>query len=114
MQVFAVVVNRDDTVKVVAEDVVKVTPAFYFIANRSRDDVPWQERHAFGYSQRLDKSCAHVTAQSALSAYMARRQRDKENARAVVAQATKQIAAANEALQALPPAVDAVDPVAAN
>lgn len=114
-QIFGVVVERDDTVRVLATDVAKVTPQFYCIEAPKTDD--WRERSdfhsAFGYRNRIEKGFAHVTARAALEAYMAKRQRDKENARAVVAQATKQIASANELLMHLPespPAVAAVVP----
>lgn len=100
MNLYAVIVNLDDTVRVVSRDVVKETPQFYFIT-RGGHDMPWNERNAFGYSERISKVVAHTTPQASVRAYMTRRQRDKETARAVVAQATKQIASASEALQAL-------------
>lgn len=102
MQIFGVLVNRDDTVTVVAADVVKQTRMFYVREKFAGWEDP--RRPAFPYSERVDKSVAHLTARSALEAYMAKRQRDKENAKAVVAQATKQIASANELLMHLPPA----------
>lgn len=97
-QLFAVLVNRDDTVRVVARDVQKTTPHFYYIDKRERANDDWDVHRAFGWSTRIEKSAAHVTARAALEAYMAKRQRDKANAKAVIAQATKQIASANEAL----------------
>jgi hypothetical protein len=105
MQIFGVAVNTDDTVRVIARDVVKETPQFYFVA-RLAADLPWREyqdiRAAFGYSERIAKDASHVSARSALAHYMARRQRDKANAQAVISQATKQIASANELLMHLP------------
>jgi hypothetical protein len=117
MQIFGVVVNRDDTVRVLSADVVKETPQFYIIqAPQSHD---WRVRSdftsAFGYSKRIGKASANTTARVALERYMARRQQHKASAQAVIAQATKQIASANELLMHLPElaqSVAAVDPVA--
>lgn len=99
MKVYAVKVNRDDSVSVVSADVVKETPLYYF-----REEIDWQDpRHgAFRYSTRMEKAFAHTTARAALEHYMERRQRDKANAQAVIGQATKQIASANELLMHLP------------
>lgn len=111
MQLFAVKVNRDDTVKVVAVEVAKVTPQFYV-----REDFgDWNDdrRGAFPWSKRIPKESAFLTDRAALQAYMARRQEQKAIAQAVVGQATKQIASANELLMHLPEepqAVAAVDP----
>jgi hypothetical protein len=105
MQIFGVVVNPDDTVRVIARDVVKETPQFYFMA-RPAADLPWREhqdmRAAFGYSERIVKADARTSARAALEHYMARRQRQKADAQAVVAQATRQIASANELLMREP------------
>jgi hypothetical protein len=112
MQVFAVKVNRDDTVSVVSAEVVKETPVYYFREKMSYEDP---RRSAFNYSERIEKAGAHTSARSALEAYMRRRQRDKAGALAVAGQATKQIASANELLMHLPEepqSVGAVDPVA--
>jgi hypothetical protein len=79
MQIFGVVVNPDDTVRVIARDVVKET-----------------------YSERIVKADARTSARAALEHYMARRQRQKADAQAVVAQATRQIASANELLMREP------------
>lgn len=96
MELFAVAVNRDDTVRVVAVPVVKETPMFYFI-----DPPDNEDRYVLGYGRRIDKAGAHTTAVAALDAYMEQRRRHKEAAREVVAQATKQIASANELRMAL-------------
>jgi hypothetical protein len=106
MQLFQIVVNRDDSVQLASVDVVKETPQFYFITPKQRD-LAWNDpkrtlRDAFGYSDRILKDCAFTSARAALTFYMARRQMDKANAKAVVAQATKQIASANELLMHLP------------
>ena len=106
MKLFAVVVNKDDTVRVVSREVERVTAQFYYIPEPSQD-APWDERYPFGYGQRIVKALAHTSARAALEDYMARRQRDKEDARAVVAQATKQIASANELLMREPAAESA-------
>lgn len=122
MKIYAVKVNRNDTVRVVSVEVVKETPQFYIIDDaRGLDwnDPRREDRSAFGYSSRVQKQNAHTTERAALEHYMARRQRDKEHAKAVVAQATKQVASANELLMHLPTSeepqsADAVDPVAAS
>ena len=117
MELFQVAVNKDDSVRVARIGVIKETRLFYYIESRaSLRDLKWSdpkraERDAFGYSDRVDKSGAFTTPRAALENYMTRRQRDKSNAQAVVAQATKQIASANELLMKEPLAADAVDPV---
>ena len=100
-EIFAVVVNKDDTVRVVSRVVERTTAQFYYIP-KPPNDALWDERYPFGYNARIEKQFAHTSARAALEHYMARRQRDKENAKAVIAQATKQIASANEALMHLP------------
>ena len=105
-QLYAVVVNRDDTVRVVSVDVVKETPQYYVIEARVRDlkwnDPERERRDAFGYSDRQLKERSFTSARAALEAYMTRRQRDKANAQSVIGQATKQVASANELLMQLP------------
>jgi hypothetical protein len=103
MKLFAVVVNRDDTVRVVARDVQKTTRLFYYIGDAADDIKDFSERWAFGYRSRIGKDLAHTSARSALEAYMKRRKNDKQNALSVAGQATKQIASANELLMHLPP-----------
>lgn len=104
MQIFGVVVNRDDTVRVLAADVAKETPQFYVIAVpefgndwRASSDF----RAAFGYTSRIMKQKAHLSERAALQSYMAMRRRHAEDAKDVIAQATKQIASANELLMRL-------------
>lgn len=96
---YAVKVRRDDTVEVVTTEVVKETPQFFIISHHADGDG-----YPFGYSTRLVKERAHTSARDAVEAYMGKRQRDKEHAKAVIAQATKQIASANELLMHLPAA----------
>jgi hypothetical protein len=112
MQIFAVIVKRDDEIGVVARDVVRETRQFYYIADPPAD-ADWSEKYAFNWSRRINKGSAFTSARSAVEHYMKRRQTDKQNALTVAGQCTKQIASANELLMHLPeapPAADAVDP----
>lgn len=102
MKIYAVAVNRDDTVSVVSVTVDRETPQYYFC--ECIPSLRWDDpRRAFGYGKRIIKERAFISERAALEAYMARRQRDKANAQGVVGQATKQIASANELLMKLPP-----------
>lgn len=100
MKVYAVKVNRDDTVQVISAEVNKETPQFYMITFPSGED-----RYAFGYSNRLPKCSpkAALSERNALERYMAKRQLDRDHAKSVIGQANKQIASANELLMHLPP-----------
>ena len=109
MKIYAIAVNKDDTVRVVSIDVVKETPQFYITyAWKLMSDLKYSDprrsdlRDAFGCSDRTLKAGAFTSAGAALTAYMERRQRDKAAAQSVVGQATKQIASANELLMQLP------------
>lgn len=95
MELFAVEVNRDDTVRVVSVPVEKETAQFYYIGTAERCA-------AFGYNSRVLKENAYTSARAALDAYMQRRQWDKQHALTVAGQATKQIASANELRMQLP------------
>ena len=95
-ELFAVKVNRDDTVQVLSIAVTKETPYYYYITDIKDSNDP--RRGLWGWGTRVEKSVAMLSARAALEVYMARRQRDKANAKAVIAQATKQIASANELL----------------
>ena len=104
-KLYAVKVQRDDTVTVQSVDVVKETPQFYYIA--STRGLEWNDprrvaRDAFGYSDRVPKDNAHVTARAALSRYIARRNADRANARATALQCDKQIESADRLLESLP------------
>src|SRR5688572_9277033 len=110
--VYTVKVNRDDTVRVVAGEVVRSTALNYMVKGPGPDT---EDAYAFGYAmglQRVGKSTACTTPRAALARYMERRQEDKRRALSVAGQATKQIASANELLMKEPvesaPAVDAV------
>lgn len=101
---YGVVVNRDDTVRVVSHPA-KETPSLYLLGHERYDwNDPRREAHnAVGnYRSRVPKSAAFTSARAALEAYMKRRQSDKASAQAVIGQATKQIASANELLMHLP------------
>jgi hypothetical protein len=98
LQIFTVVVNRDDTVQVVAANVIKETPLYYMLEDRSKFDYQDRRRDAFGFSSRKEKAFCHTSPRAALEHYMKKRQQDKQNALAVAGQATKQIASANELL----------------
>lgn len=99
MELYGVLVNADDTVRVVSVPVVKETAKSYFIARPA-----WDVGNAFGmrWVERIDKrGRAFTSACEALDAYMAMRQSDKAAALSVAGQATKQIASANELRQAM-------------
>ena len=101
---YAVVVNRDDTVRVVSHQATE-KQTFYALG---RGNYEWNDprREAFNavgnYRTRVSKDRACTSARAALEAYMKRRQSDKASAQAVIGQATKQIASANELLMHLP------------
>ena len=87
MKLFVVAIERGGNVVVVDVDVVKETNQFYFIGKP--DD---QFRYAFGYSSRVPKDKFGKSPAEALNKYIERRKRDRDDAAAVVAQATSQIA----------------------
>lgn len=107
MKLFAVAVNRDDTVQVVSTEVVRETRMYYFREDYSGMPYNDPRRSAFGYTVRIDKDRAYTSARAALEAYMAKRQRHKSEAQSIIGQATKQIASANELLTKLSPAQNA-------
>jgi hypothetical protein len=57
MQIFGVVVNPDDTVRVIARDVVKETPQFYFMA-RPAADLPCGAGALHGAASAPEGRCA--------------------------------------------------------
>lgn len=104
MELFAVKVNRDDTVSVVSVTVKSETAQNYVLPRVGWEEPGHDAISAYGFRTRIAKSQAHTTARAALEAYMKRRQEDKANAQCVIGQATKQIASANELLMHLPSA----------
>lgn len=97
---YGVAVNKDDSVRVVSVPVKRETSKSYFTERPA-----WDVSSAFGMNwvTRRGKSefRLFLSADAALDAYMRQRQQDKADANAVVAQATKQIASANELRQAI-------------
>jgi len=101
--IFAVSIGRDNLPRVVSANVLSETPQFYTI---DRSDAG----AAFGYRSRPLKRNCETTPEGALLRYVVQRERDRDNALAVVKQAEAQIDVARVLLQSYKSAttVDAV------
>lgn len=100
-RLYVVAFSRDAMV-VKSAPVRKETPK-YFVIETDRDD-----RYLFGYGSRITKGRYATTERDALARYISERTTDKENAAAVMHQASEQIAQAEALFATADPAMEPV------